>query len=280
MKSPAFRFYPSDFVGSPDVQAMEPHEIGGYILLLCMAWNSDRHGYLPDDENLLRRWSKLTREQWAESRELILKKFPGKEEGWRTNPRMVLEAEKQRAFSEAQSMKGKQGGRPKNNPGLSKLNPGLSKSKPEESPAKAGEKPSVYVSVSKEQVPFAPATQAPGASESEAKAKAPSEEELVWGAYPLKKGKTKAIPIIRKIIADLRKQGVLQPAALLVERIECWEAKRQKDEAAGLFVPEKPYPQKFFGRGDWDDDDAKPRAKAQFFEVSADVWHGQTQGGE
>lgn len=27
MKSPAFRFYPADFMGSPDVQAMDLHEV-------------------------------------------------------------------------------------------------------------------------------------------------------------------------------------------------------------------------------------------------------------
>ena len=115
-KSPAFRFYPSDFLGSPDVQAMDLHEIGAYTLLLCTAWNSERHGYLPDDENLLRRWARMSREQWAESRGLLLKKFPVVEEGWRFNPRMVKEAEKQRVFSEVQSAKGKRGGRPPKNP--------------------------------------------------------------------------------------------------------------------------------------------------------------------
>jgi uncharacterized protein YdaU (DUF1376 family) len=145
-KSPAFRFYPSDFIGSPTVQAMDLHEIGAYLLLLCTAWNAERHGYLPDDENLLRRWARMTKEQWEESRGLLLAKFPVMESGWRANPRMVSEAEKQRLFSEAQSEKGKKGGRPPKKPGVSEEKPGVFIIKPEESRMKAEKKPSVFVS--------------------------------------------------------------------------------------------------------------------------------------
>lgn len=152
-RSPAFRFYPSDFLGSPDVQVMDLHEIGAYTLLLCTAWNSERHGYLPDDENLLRRWAHMTKDQWGESRELLLKKFPLAGDGWRCNPRMVKEAEKQVSYSAAQSAKGSKGGRPKKLE-LYETKLELSKEKPEESrnkaPAKnekAGVKPSVCVSV-------------------------------------------------------------------------------------------------------------------------------------
>lgn len=147
-KSPAFRFYPSDFVGSPTVQAMDLHEIGAYTLLLCIAWNAERHGYLPDDENLLRRWARMTREQWAESRVLLLSKFPIVGQGWRANPRMVEEANKQQVFSESQSKKGAMGGRPRKNQEVSYENPELLFDKPDESHSESPEKPSVSVSVS------------------------------------------------------------------------------------------------------------------------------------
>jgi uncharacterized protein YdaU (DUF1376 family) len=130
-KSPSFRLYASDFLGSPSVQLMDAAEVGGYFLLLCVAWESDRHGYLPNDEDKIRRWSRLTREQWVQSRDLILSKFPLTEDGWRANPRMVLEAEKARAFSEIQSIKGAKGGRPSKNPQLSKENPRLSLGNPQ-----------------------------------------------------------------------------------------------------------------------------------------------------
>lgn len=105
MKSPAFRFYPADFWGSPDVQAMELHEVGAYVALLSCAWQNERHGYLADDDERLRRWARMTREQWPASRDLLLAKFPVTEPGWRSNARMVAEAEKQAAFGERQRRK-------------------------------------------------------------------------------------------------------------------------------------------------------------------------------
>lgn len=279
MKPPAFRFYPSDFWASPDVQAMDLHEVGAYVALISSAWLSDRPGCLKDEEEKLRRWSRMTREQWRDSRQALLSKFPVIEEGWRGNPRLIHEARKQDAYSASQSAKGKLGGRPKAGD-----KPQLTEEKPTLSPGLSPEKPSVSVSVSasvfKNKELFAPAPQAPSAQDSRPKAKTPSEEELVWEAYPVKKGKSKAVPIIRKILADLCKAGEANPGELLVERIRCWEANRQKKQAANDFVPEMPYPQKFFGRGDWNDEDALPRPKAVFVEVSPEEWHGQKVEGE
>ena len=132
---------------------------------------------------------------------------------------------------------------------------------------------------------YAPATQTPllkdvtaKAKESSAKTKTPSECERVWEAFPLKKGKGKAIPVICKILADLRKQGHDNPGELLVERIRCFEANRTKKRAAGEFVPEIPYPQKWFSRGDWNDPDSIPKPKVVFDEVSPEIWHGNGGG--
>lgn len=104
-KSPAFRFYPSDFMGSPDVQSMELSEVGAYTFLLCVAWQQDRHGTLPDDDSRLRRWARMSVDQWRESRDLILSKFPVIEDGLRGNKRMMDESDKQKRFSESQKKK-------------------------------------------------------------------------------------------------------------------------------------------------------------------------------
>ncbi|GAA3758502.1 YdaU family protein [Terriglobus aquaticus] len=138
MRSPAFRFYAGDFLSSPTVQAMDLHEIGSYTVLLLTAWMNDRHGYLPDNDEMLRRWARMSREQWSESREILLSKFPVVEDGWRANPRMVTEAEKQAAFSESQSAKGKRGGRPRK----AEEKPGLSSENPQLSPGRANQMPS------------------------------------------------------------------------------------------------------------------------------------------
>jgi uncharacterized protein YdaU (DUF1376 family) len=143
-KSPAFRFYPGDFMGSPDVQAMDLEEVGAYLFLLCMAWQSERHGYLEDNDDRLRRLARMNHTQWARSRDLLLRKFPIVEPGWRANARMLFEADKQRSFSESQSTKGKRGGRPRK----ADDKPELSDEKPELSSDLSPEKPSVSVSVS------------------------------------------------------------------------------------------------------------------------------------
>ena len=145
MKSPAFRFYPSDFMGSPDVQAMDLHEVGAYMYLLCTAWQSDRHGYLPDDEEKLRRWAHMSREQWSQSREVLLSKFPIVEEGWRANARMVREAEKQATFSESQREKANRRWKTLVKPDECQNNAGALPGHGEED---AGGMPSVSVSVS------------------------------------------------------------------------------------------------------------------------------------
>ncbi|MGI4871558.1 MAG: DUF1376 domain-containing protein [Janthinobacterium lividum] len=76
MKSPAFLLYTGDFLSSLDVQLMEAHEVGAYCLLLFNSCQSDRPGFLPNDEDRLRRIARLTAEQWASSRQLLLRKFP------------------------------------------------------------------------------------------------------------------------------------------------------------------------------------------------------------
>lgn len=114
MKAPAFMFYTGDFLSSPDVQLMEVHEVGAYCLLLFNSWQSDRPGYLPDDEHRIRRTARLTTEQWAISRELLLSKFPlaPDDPTHRHNPRLVQEAMKQLLKRERLAANGRKGGRP------------------------------------------------------------------------------------------------------------------------------------------------------------------------
>ena len=109
MKAPAFLFYTGDFLSSPDVQLMEAHEVGAYCLLLFNSWQSDRPGYLPNDEDRLRRTARLTAEQWAGSRQLLLSKFPPApdEPMLRHNPRLAAEAGKQQAHRELKARAGK-----------------------------------------------------------------------------------------------------------------------------------------------------------------------------
>ncbi len=109
MKSPAFLLYTGDFLSSPDVQLMQAHEVGAYCLLLFNSWQSDRPGYLPDDEDRLRRVARLSPTQWAESRQLLLGKFPTAPDDptRRHNPRLTAEAIKQQQHRELKALAGK-----------------------------------------------------------------------------------------------------------------------------------------------------------------------------
>lgn len=52
-KSPAFQFYPGDFLSDPNQMLMELDEVGAYIRLICVCWDK---GNLPND---LRKLAKL-----------------------------------------------------------------------------------------------------------------------------------------------------------------------------------------------------------------------------
>jgi uncharacterized protein YdaU (DUF1376 family) len=52
MKSPAFQFYPADYLSSQRVQMMTLEEEGAYIRLLCYCW---LHGTIPSDLDMIAR---------------------------------------------------------------------------------------------------------------------------------------------------------------------------------------------------------------------------------
>ncbi|SNC62384.1 Uncharacterized conserved protein YdaU, DUF1376 family [Hymenobacter gelipurpurascens] len=138
MKSPAFQLYTGDFLSSPDVQMMDAREVGAYCLLLFNAWQGEQPGHLPNSEDKMRRLARLSVEEWQQSREMILSKFPQAPDGLtRYNPRLVAEAEKQWVNRQKQSANGSKGGRPRKNPNESQINPPLSV----ENPRLSNEKP-------------------------------------------------------------------------------------------------------------------------------------------
>jgi hypothetical protein len=99
MKSPAFQFYPADWLSSPAVILMTPEQEGGYIRLLCYDWASDG---IPDDDKALAALSRLG-EGWLNGGSSIVRKcfnhHPHKP-GYLTNPRLQNEREKQRTWRE------------------------------------------------------------------------------------------------------------------------------------------------------------------------------------
>lgn len=62
LKSPAFRFYPKDFLTDENVALMCLDEVGAYIVLLCHCW---LEGSIPMDKSKLARLCKVTDEEMA-----------------------------------------------------------------------------------------------------------------------------------------------------------------------------------------------------------------------
>lgn len=95
-KTPAFQFYPNDWLSSPKIMLMTPAEEGGYIRLLCICWTN---GSLPDDDNELARLSRLDKLWFNGASEKIRKCFfrRGKK---LYNKRLMKERTKQRLWQQ------------------------------------------------------------------------------------------------------------------------------------------------------------------------------------
>ena len=95
-KSPAFQFYPGDWLSSPNVAMMTPEQEGAYIRLLCYAW-ADPDCSLPDDDEVLAKLSRLG-EGWFNGGSTVVRKcfnqHPTKPERL-FNQRLMKEREKQ-----------------------------------------------------------------------------------------------------------------------------------------------------------------------------------------
>lgn len=95
-ESPAFQFYPRDFLGDPAVMVMSTEEVGAYWLILCSAWHSDRPGYVPNDHDLLRKMARLDTRGWKRCCSAVLRALKTTDDGeWLFSKRMVEEQQKQ-----------------------------------------------------------------------------------------------------------------------------------------------------------------------------------------
>lgn len=101
MGSPAFQFYPNDWLGSVKIAIMPPEYEGGYIRLLCWMWN-DEDCSLPDNDEILSTLSRLN-ERWFNGGSTVVRKcfipHPTKV-GFVTNKRLQKERNKQLEWSE------------------------------------------------------------------------------------------------------------------------------------------------------------------------------------
>lgn len=134
-KSPAFQFYPKDFLTDENVRIMSLQERGAYITLICLCWIE---GTLPADIVLL---SRLCGTPLAAFRKLwpaidrCFTNHPNDSDRI-IHPRLERERHNQAEFRRRQSANGKKGGRPRKPEEPMPLS-GLSQTEPEKSSSSA-----------------------------------------------------------------------------------------------------------------------------------------------
>ena len=105
--SPAFQFYPQDFLADDKVALMSPAARGCYIVLLCHCW---LHKYLPKDLDSLSNLARANARSFPQIWRSISSCFRDTEHGL-VNPRIEREREKQAIFRENKRKAGKAGGK-------------------------------------------------------------------------------------------------------------------------------------------------------------------------
>ncbi len=104
--SPAFQFYPSDFLSDENVILMSNQAVGCYIKLLCVCW---KEGSIPSDLSKLTKLCNETPETMAELWPSLEPCFKQNSHGRMTNPRLEREWLKQQGFRKERSESGKRG---------------------------------------------------------------------------------------------------------------------------------------------------------------------------
>lgn len=106
--SPAFQFYPTDFLSDDAVVLMTNEQVGAYVLLLCHAWQ--RPDGLPAAESSLARLCRCTENRFRKNIWPALeKKFHHNDQGRLYNPRLERVRSDQAEFKRRKSDAGKLG---------------------------------------------------------------------------------------------------------------------------------------------------------------------------
>lgn len=104
MNAPYFPFYIGDYLSDKYVLLMSWDQKGMHTHFLCIAWQEDPPGTLPDNDSMLSRWVNVSEKEWHKLK-------PGIFRGWkRDGLRLIHEGlcrahEKTKTFSESQQKK-------------------------------------------------------------------------------------------------------------------------------------------------------------------------------
>ena len=117
-KSPAFQFYPNDWLSSTHIMLMTPAEEGAYIRLLAISWNNENCD-LPDDDEQLAVLSRLG-EGWFNGGSTKIRKCFKAKGNRLYNERLLEERKKQQEWREKSRQGGIKSGKSRNNKDLTK----------------------------------------------------------------------------------------------------------------------------------------------------------------
>jgi uncharacterized protein YdaU (DUF1376 family) len=116
MKTPAFQFYPNDWLSSTNIMLMTPAEEGAYIRLLAISWNNENCD-LPDDDEQLAILSRLG-EGWFNGGSTKIRKCFKAKGNRLYNERLLEERKKQEEWREKSRQGGIKSGKSRNNKDL------------------------------------------------------------------------------------------------------------------------------------------------------------------
>ena len=108
-RPPFFAFYPSDFSGDINVEAMSTLQVGAYVLLLCKAWQADPPASLPNDDAQLARFARVEAGVWAEIKAGVMSAFRFGSDGRWHSKRLRLEYDKALQLIRTKKAAGKKG---------------------------------------------------------------------------------------------------------------------------------------------------------------------------
>src|SRR6266849_1461936 len=109
-QTPAFQWYPRDWLTSRAVMKMSPSQRSYYFDLLCHAWLSDRPGFIPNDPDLLWRLARAkSREAFEREADLVLAQFRKGKRGELFHPRLTQERRAQERRKSDMSKRGAAG---------------------------------------------------------------------------------------------------------------------------------------------------------------------------
>lgn len=106
-KSPAFQFYPSDYLADKNTAVMNTEQVGAYHLLMMYCW---KEGSLPDDMEELAILSRMETSKFEEAWEKRIQRcFIQNEDGNWIHPRLEKERDKQKNYKDQKKEAGKKG---------------------------------------------------------------------------------------------------------------------------------------------------------------------------